>query len=314
MNALKLVVIGDPDAPHLRVLAQLPDEVRTVISKDATRLRDELAGADILLHGGFHNKLFREVFPAAKKLRWIHNLATGVEGIITTELLDSPAPLTNARGVFKASLAEFVLGAIFYFAKDFRRMVRNQMAGRWEQFDTTVVAGQTMGVVGYGEIGRHCGLLARAVGINVLALRRNPAPGEYAPDRIRDMLALCDYVVVAAPLTPATRGMIGASEIEAMKPEAVIVNIGRGPVIVEAALIGALESHRIKGAALDVFDREPLPEGHPFYRLENVLLSPHSADHVPGWIHLAMNKFMDNFWHFWRGEPLENIVDKRAGY
>jgi phosphoglycerate dehydrogenase-like enzyme len=128
------------------------------------------------------------------------------------------------------------------------------------------------------------------------------------------MLALCDFVVAAAPATPETRGMIGAAQLAAMKPSAVVINIGRGPVIDEPALIAALESNRIRGAALDVFDVEPLPEGHPFYKLRNVLLSPHSADHTPGWRESAFQFFLDNFARFKKGEPLENVVDKHAGY
>jgi len=128
------------------------------------------------------------------------------------------------------------------------------------------------------------------------------------------MLARCDYAVVAAPLTAQTRGMIGAAELEAMKPSAVLVNVGRGPVVDEAALVRALDERRIRGAALDVFEREPLPEGHAFYRLENVLLSPHCADHTPGWLEAAVGFFLENLERFRRSEPLRNVVDKGRGY
>jgi phosphoglycerate dehydrogenase-like enzyme len=136
----------------------------------------------------------------------------------------------------------------------------------------------------------------------------------YTRDRLQDMLAICDYLLAAAPHTPETHGIIGEAEIGVLKRDAVVINVGRGPVIDESALIRALEEGRIKGAALDVFEHEPLPAGHPFYRLDNVLLSPHCADHTPGWVDLAMNKFVENFHHFWKGEPLENVVDKKAGY
>jgi phosphoglycerate dehydrogenase-like enzyme len=121
-------------------------------------------------------------------------------------------------------------------------------------------------------------------------------------------------VVAAAPLTSETRGLIGAKQIAALKPSAVVINIGRGPVIDEKALAAALESNKIRGAALDVFEVEPLPAGHAFYKLRNVLLSPHSADHTPGWRDLAFQCFLDNFARFTKGEPLENVVDKHAGY
>jgi len=128
------------------------------------------------------------------------------------------------------------------------------------------------------------------------------------------MLAQSDYIVAAAPLTPETRGLLGEAEFAVMKPTAVVINLGRGPVIDEAAMVRALSEKRIKGAALDVFDNEPLPAGHPFYRLENLLLSPHCADHTPDWLERAMQFFIDQFERFRKGEPLLNIVDKRLGY
>lgn len=128
------------------------------------------------------------------------------------------------------------------------------------------------------------------------------------------MLALSDYVLVTAPLTPATRGMVGEAELDAMKSSAVLINLGRGPVVDEAALIRALQRGKIRGAALDVFDQEPLPAGHPFFRLKNVLLSPHCADHTPDWLERAMRCFLENFERFQKGEPLSNVVDKRSGY
>jgi len=161
------------------------------------------------------------------------------------------------------------------------------------------------------------------MGMRVLAVKRHaPPPGDMDPlaERIYatanrcEMLAQCDYVVITAPLTPETRGLIGAAEFAAMKPEAVLVNVGRGPVVDETALIQALSRGLIKGAALDVFDREPLPAGHAFYKLENVLLSPHSADHTPDWLERAMRQFLDQFERFRKGEPLANVVDKKLGY
>lgn len=304
------------------MLAELPDAVNIIVSDDLDKLKASAPDADVLLNGGFHSELFRAVFPLATKLQWVHNLSAGVEGILSPEVVASPVPLTNGRGVFRSILAEFVIGAVLYFAKDLRRMIRNQEAGRWAPFDVTEVKGQTMAIVGYGEIGQGCARLAHAIGMKVTALRRRATLSQsdpnleavYTHDRLHEMLSACDYLVVAAPNTPETRGMIGEAEIKALKPEAVIINIGRGPVIVESALIRALAEERIKGAALDVFDIEPLPEDHPLYRLPNVLLSPHCADHTPGWIDRAMQKFIDNFGRFYHGKPLENVVDKRAGY
>jgi phosphoglycerate dehydrogenase-like enzyme len=136
----------------------------------------------------------------------------------------------------------------------------------------------------------------------------------YAPEHRIEMISRCDYIVASAPLTPETRGMIGEAEFAAMKPSAVAINVGRGPVIDEDAMLKALTAGRIKGAGLDVFTHEPLPEGHPFYRLENVLLSPHCADHTADWLEQAMRFFVENFERFRKGEPLRNVVNKTLGY
>jgi phosphoglycerate dehydrogenase-like enzyme len=230
--------------------------------------------------------------------------------------------MTNGSGVFSPSLGEFALAAILYFAKDFRRMVRNQMRGVWEPFDVLPVSGQTVGIVGYGDIGRAVAARVRPLGMKVLAVKRHVSKETsdsllehiYTPDQRIEMMSRCDYVVVSAPLNSETRGLIGAAELAAMKAGAVIINLGRGPVIDERALIQALSDRSIKGAALDVFDQEPLPEGHAFYKLENVLLSPHCADHTPDWLDNAMRFFIAQFERFRRGERLLNEVDKKLGY
>jgi phosphoglycerate dehydrogenase-like enzyme len=156
----------------------------------------------------------------------------------------------------------------------------------------------------------------------VLALRRRPAlsaddpwvSATLPPEELLALMRRCDDVVVAAPLTQESRGLVGRTAIEAMKPGAVLVNVGRGPVVDEAALLQALRAGRLRGAALDVFETEPLPAGHPFYSLHNVLLSPHCADNTPGWLEAAMRAFLDNLGRFRRGEPLRNLVDKASGY
>jgi len=174
--------------------------------------------------------------------------------------------------------------------------------------------------VGYGDIGRAIAERARPLGMRVLALRRS-APGTdpladefVAPERLPDLMARSDYVAVALPLTSETRRFVDRRAIAAMKPSAVFVNVGRGPVVDEEALIEALEAKRLRGAALDVFVNEPLPSGHPFYRMENVLLSAHCADHTRTWRDDAVRLFLDNLSRFRSGTPLRNVVDKTRGY
>jgi len=293
------------------------------VGNSAEQFEQSAARATVLFNWSGSLALFRKVFGWCPNLRWVHSLSVGLERTLFPDLSESSVPLTNGAGVFSPSLGEFALGAILYFAKDFRRMLRNQMAGVWEAFDVMPVTGHTVGIIGYGDIGRAVAARVRPLGMKVLAVKRHVSPLKradplvaqiYTPDRRIEMLPLCDYVVVAAPLTSETRGMIGEPEFAAMKPTAVVINVGRGPVIDEEALVRALSTGRIKGAALDVFDHEPLPQGHPFYKLENVLLSPHCADHTPDWLDNAMQFFIAQYERFRKGEPLLNVVDKKLGY
>jgi phosphoglycerate dehydrogenase-like enzyme len=317
MRALKLLVMANPAASYLRLLEQIAEPVDIHVGNDLEFLRTHAPNADVLLNAGPEANLLQAAFPFAKKVQWVHTLSAGVDKVLFPELIDSPVPLTNGRGAFKDGLAEFALASMLFFAKDLRRLVRNQEAVRWEHFDVVFLRGQTLGVVGYGEIGRETAKLARALGMQVAATRRRSPPDTaelYPLERLRELLSISDYVLVATPLTPETKGMIGEAELSAMKTSAVIINVGRGPVIDEPALIAALEQKRIRGAALDVFNQEPLPEGHAYWRLHNVLLSPHSADHTVGWEQLAMQIFLKNFELFRNGQPLTNVVNKKAGY
>jgi phosphoglycerate dehydrogenase-like enzyme len=322
MDPIRLLVISNPTASNLRLLDQLSQPVDIRVGDDVEFLKTHAPEADVILNGSHHGELLHAVLPDARRVRWIHVLSAGVDKIVFPELVQSPIPLTNGRGVFKDSLAEFCMASILFFAKDLRRLVGSQEAGKWEQFDVVQIRGHVLGVVGYGEIGRETARLGRAMGMKVVAVRRRAALSAsdrdvervYPQEELREMLGVSDYVVVSTPLTAETRGLIGDAELRAMKSSAVIINVGRGPVIVEPALIAALAEKRIRGAALDVFDVEPLPEGHPFYKLDNVLLSPHSADHIVGWADAAMNQFIQNFERFRDGQPLENVVDKKAGY
>jgi len=305
----------------------LEDELRqvaTIVVGDSARAFEQVAAeVEVILNWSGRLSLIRQVFLISHRLRWIHSRSAGLERTLFPELIASGVTLTNGSGVFSPSLGEFALAAILYFAKDFRRMIRNQMTGLWEPFNVTMASGQTVGIVGYGDIGSAVAARVRALGMTVLGLKRHislqykhdPVVDQiYGSNQRLEMLPRCDYVVVAAPLNEETRGLIGEAEFAVMKKNAVLINIGRGPVVSEGAMIKALSEKRIKGAALDVFDEEPLPNGHPFYTLENVLLSPHCADHTPDWLDNAMRFFLAQLERFRRGETLLNIVDKQLGY
>jgi len=318
-----ILVLADPRDPQLGLLTQKLAGTRIIAGNSPEVFVAAAADATVLLNWSGSLELFRKVFAVCPNLRWVHSRSVGLERTLFPELNESSVPLTNGSGVFSPSLGEFTLGAILYFAKDFRRMIQNQLARKWEVFDVTMAEGKTVGIVGYGDIGRAVAARVRPLGMRVIALKRHAArPGEpdplveqiFGPEKRVEMISRSDYLVVATPLTAETRGMIGEPEFAAMKPTAVVINVGRGPVINEKALVRALSEWRIKGAALDVFDQEPLPPGHPFYSLENVLLSPHCADHTPDWLDNAMEFFIEQFERYRKGEALLNVVDKKLGY
>jgi phosphoglycerate dehydrogenase-like enzyme len=322
MPVPRVLVLGNPEAPHFRLLNELTKPTDLQIGTDQDFLAREVPLADVVLLGNFDGGLFKALWPLAKRARWVHSLAAGVEGMLSPEFVASSVPLTNARGVFAEALGEYAIAAILHFAKNIPLMTRNQQAHRWESLTVEMVRGKTLGVVGYGGIGREAARLASKIGMRVIALRRKPAePGGdgiaeriYTPGELNELLAASDYVLMSMPSTPETRHIIGGPQLRAMKPEAVLINIGRGSSVDEAALVEALREKRIRGAALDVFETEPLPSDHPLFTLDNVLLSAHSADRTADWLERAMRIFIENYGRFIRGEPLLNVVDKGAGY
>jgi phosphoglycerate dehydrogenase-like enzyme len=266
-----------------------------------------VADAEVIVVAPRANAMLREVWPVAKRVRWVHALAAGVDSLLFPELIESDVVVTNGRGVFAEALGEFTIAAMLWFARDLDRMRRNQREHRWEPFTVERLQGRTAGIVGYGSIGRAAGDRCGALGMNVLALRRTRSDVT-----LDELLRRSDYVVVAPPLTPSTRGMLGAAQLALLAPHPVVINVGRGPVVDEQALLATLP--RIRGAALDVFEQEPLPPDHPLWSCENVLLSPHCADHTSDAHQRARELFAANLARYERGEPLLNIVDKPAGY
>lgn len=318
MNARdKVLVLAKRNEPEFALLSGMPH----VLSCDSRAAAAAMSEVTAILHWSGDRAMLRDAFVGCRSLRWIHSRFAGVDTSLFPELVDSDVVLTNGKGVYSAALGEFALTAILYFAKDIPRLRRNQAAQTWAHFEMERIEGRTVGIVGYGDIGRAVATRAHTLGMRIFATKRHrPENREplieryFLPAELHEMLALSDYVVVAAPLTPETQQMIGEAEFAAMKPTAVIINVGRGQVVDTDALVRALKSERIKGAGLDVVDPEPLPAGHALYGMEEVLLSPHCADVVAGWTEDAMRFFLAQYGRFVKGEPLLNVVDKRLGY
>ncbi|HEY1767519.1 MAG TPA: D-2-hydroxyacid dehydrogenase [Terracidiphilus sp.] len=316
-NEPLVLVLAEEDDPQLALLKEIPH----VTGQSAGDFAGKTEKAAVILHWSGSRDLLRTVFLASPHVRWVHSRAAGIEKLLFPQLIESDVPLTNGSGVFSPSLGEFALAAILFFSKDLLRMLRNQRAGRWEQFDVEEIAGSTAGIVGYGDIGRAVASRIHAMGMKVLALKRHPpaladplVAAFFKPEKLREMLAQCDYIVVSAPLTSETRHMLSEGEFAAMKTSAVVINVGRGPVIDQAALVRALTEKKIRGAGLDVFEQEPIPTDDPIWKLDNVLISPHCADHTKDWLNDAMRFFLRQYERFRNGQPLENVVEKHLGY
>jgi phosphoglycerate dehydrogenase-like enzyme len=303
------LVLNNPAARHLALLDRLPDETRIVVSEQAEAFGKAAPEADVLLVGAVPRALVEEVWAMAPNLKWVHSMWAGLETLLFPALMESDVVLTNGKGVFARSLAEFALTGMLWFAKDVRRMRRQQREKHWEKFTVCELHGQRLGIIGHGSIGRATAALASAFGMQVQGVGRRHTAEEFA-----EILEHSDFLLLSAPLTAETRGMIGEAELKRMKPGAVLLNLGRGPVVVEEALIRALRDGWIRGAVLDVYDQEPLPAGHALWELDNVLLSPHCSDNTTTWLNEAMELFVENFDRFTRGEELKNVTDMKAGY
>ncbi len=320
-----VLVVCPPGHYLLRNVEPLRDRADIFVGDDLASVQKYAPNAEIAVISGLPGTVpFDQVWYSAKSLKWIQSVSAGVEKLMIPELIASPIPLTNARGVFKRSLAEFAIFSILFYYKKGRRLIDSQRAHHWDDFHVTWLPGKIMGVVGYGEIGRECALLAHALGMKIHAVRRRPEQSANDPilervlpeTQLHEMLHEIDVLVAAAPLTPATHHMLSDREFSVMKPSALVINVGRGPVVDQDAIIRALQQNKIAGAALDVFETEPLPSDNPLWDLQNVLISPHCTDRTsdPDWLDLSMRVFVDNFERYVKGEPLMNLVDKKAGY
>ncbi len=288
------------------------------------RLAQELANTTVLFGGSFGPDDLRE----ARKLRWIHSPAAAVHDLLFAELVNSDVILTNAREVHGVVVAEQVMAMMFALARRIPESVRFQVKRTWGQAilseDRHIpqeLGGATVGLVGLGSIGSNVAQRASAMGMKVIAAREHadwPKPehvDEVLPtSQLDELLSRSDYVVLSPPVTPATRGLIGREQLAAMKKSGYLINVGRGPLVDESALIEALRARRIAGAALDVFDQEPLPPESPLWDLENLLITPHTGGMTDKMWERHYAVFEENLRRFLTGQPLLAVVDKKAGY
>ena len=292
---------------------------------------------EVLLRGFLSSEAFDRLLARAPDLRWVHSATSGVERALTPAALQRDVVVTNARGVFTRPIAEHVLLMILAISRRLPQLLELQRERTWQPLEGRELRDLTIGIVGYGSLGRAVASLATAFGARVVAMRRHPeAPTNapvaggsgdddvfavapqlarvYGPDGLHAMLAESDVVVLAAPLTPDTDGLIDGAAIDAMRRDAWLVNVARGRLVDDRALIRALTEDRIGGVALDTFRDEPLPQASPLWELPNVIVTPHTSWSSARVLDRSIDLFCDNLRRFRAGEPLRNVVDRTAGY
>jgi phosphoglycerate dehydrogenase-like enzyme len=293
-----------------------------------------LDDVEVLLRGWLSAEAFDRLLARAPRLVWVHSASAGVERALTPTARQRGVVITNARGVFSRPIAEYVLMMILAISRRLPQLLELQRERTWQPLEGSELRDLTIGVVGLGSIGRAVAALASAFGCRVVAIRRRTdgaarptatdgddgALASVSPDLVLgpeglpQLLAESDFVVLAAPLTPETEGMIDDAALAAMKRGSWLVNVARGRLIDERALLRALGEGRIGGAVLDTFAEEPLPPDSPFYDLPNAIVTPHTSWSSGRVLDRSVELFCDNLRRFARGEPLVNVVDPDAGY
>jgi phosphoglycerate dehydrogenase-like enzyme len=297
---------------YARLIKQPKPPFAVAVCSTQSEALPHIGDAEVLYAWNFP----RELLPRAAKLRWAQNMGAGVERLMLPEL-PRRVRVTRVAGIFGPWMAEYVLGWCLWLTQRAELFRAQQRERRWRPVDPLRLHGATLCVVGLGDIGRTIAGAARAFGMRVVGVSRSGRKDAgiervYKTRDIRKALANADFIALTVPLTESTRGLIGAAELAAMRPSAWLINIARGPIVAEAALLEALRSRRLGGAVLDVFDEEPLPEGHPLWELDNVVVTPHiSGPSTPGEIAPIFN---DNLRHYLAGRPLRYEVDRKRGY
>jgi phosphoglycerate dehydrogenase-like enzyme len=302
------------------IRSRLPDTEIVTVSVDGD-VEGDLDGAEIFFAWGLEGEIIEPVVKQAKDLRWFHLLSAGVESLMFPALKESDILLTNARGVFAIPIAESVLAVMFYVAKNLKGNFENVSKRHWERLPREELFGATAGILGLGAIGGEVARRLTCLGMRVTGLKRNPDNGTdlpiekiYSPGELKEFLKQSDWVIVCSALTDNTYEMLGEEEFRIMKPTAWYINIARGEIADENALLKALNEGWIGGAAMDAFSQEPLPTDSPFWNHPRVVVTPHNAGTSKRTPERNLALALDNLDRYLLKKPLRNLVDKQAGY
>ena len=294
----------------------LAKNLRVTIGWDGDILDEALATADVMINSSPPRENLRARAP---RLRWIQTTGAGVDSLAPFDWLPSDVALTNNRGAHGEKAEDSCAMALLMLNARMPEVLTNQREQRWQLIFSTPIEGKTAVVIGFGDLGQGAGRAAKKLGLKVLAVTRRgkaarPADGVYPVSRIDGVLPRADFVIVATPLTPDTRGLLNRRRLDLLKPAAGVVNIGRSPIIDYAALTQKLERGEIAGAVLDVFDQEPLPPDSPLWATRNLVVTPHISCDDPRYIDRLFDTWFANLERFVNGKPLRNVVDRRLGY
>ncbi|MFF4246828.1 D-2-hydroxyacid dehydrogenase [Streptomyces sp. NPDC001822] len=311
MNTPVILVLEADPPPRL---GRLTGRAR-VRYADARTLAAQLPEADVLLVWDFTSDAVREAWPGdGPRPGWVHTASAGVDRLLCPELAASSTVVTNARGVFELPIAEYVAGLVLAFAKDLPGTLALQREHRWRHRETRRLAGSRAVVVGAGPVGREIMRLLHGLGVRVALVGRTARRSIHGAEDLDRLAAGADWVISAAPLTDATRGMFDARFFGLLQPSAHFVNVGRGQLTVEDDLAEALRRRWIAGAALDVFQEEPLDPTSPLWDVPGLLVSPHMSGDTAGWRDRLGEQFVSMYERWASGDPLPNVVDIRRGY
>ena len=318
---MKLIVHFDQADRVLDIVARRHPKVAVAVCRDYPALPEMLAREqpEVLFTVRFAGtpNFPRRAILAAPSLKWVSVGGSGTDHLTPWDT--AKLTVTNAAGVAAEAMAQYIIGGILHFTLGFSGFARHQRDHAWSAGTVDTVAGRTMAILGLGKTGQAVAKVAKALGMQVIGIRARPLPTANV-DRVEPMehlktvLGLADFVVVCLPLTPATRGLLDAAAFDALKPGAVLVDVSRGSIVRQAALLDALKSGHLKGAVLDVFETEPLPKDSPLWDMENVIVTPHCSSVYGGWERRSVEMFCDNLDRWQRGETLQNVVDPGRGY
>lgn len=312
---MKILITHRASDKHLAAIQQVVPNAQVVVARNKAEVAAHMPTAHVIWGSNF----LAELLPQCPNLAFIQVSSAGVDRLLQPELLAHPVQLINARGIHGTTIAEHVFLLMLALARQLPSMLQAQNKREWIKVTPLVLANKTLGIIGYGSIGQAIGQRAKAFGMHVLATRHKPVSDKWADevwgnDKLHELLPLCDYIVLATPLTPETKHLIGEPELALCKPSAILINIARGPVVDEQALIHALEHGTISAAGLDVFDKEPLALDNPLWNMPQVIVTPHMAGHMPDYDDNVIAIFLENLRRYQAKQPLINVVDKKAGY